>query len=87
MFSIPPSNLLISLYYRCLSTLTRAKVLLKVPSNILLLSEPRMLCVFHLPYTCNTSIDLIKVTFGTGAPIRQLNSHIFVVEGVLIRAR
>jgi len=69
MFSIPPSNLLISLYYRYLSTLTRAKVLLKVPSNILLLSEPRILCVFYLPYTRNTSTDLIKVAFGTGAPI------------------
>ena len=69
MFSILPSNLLISLYYSCLSTLMRAKVLLKVPSNILLLSEPRMLYIFHLPYTRNTSIDLIKVAFGTGAPI------------------
>jgi hypothetical protein len=61
-------------------------VLLKLPSNILLPSEPSMLYILHLPYTRNTSTDLIKVAFGTGAPIRQLNSRILLVEGILIRA-
>jgi hypothetical protein len=62
-------------------------VLLKLPSNILLPGEPSMLYILHLPYTRNTSTDLIEVTFGTGAPIGQLNSRILLVEGVLIRAR
>jgi hypothetical protein len=87
MFSIPPSNLLISLYYSCPSTLMRAKVLLKLPSNILLPGEPSILCILYFPYTRNTSIDLIEVAIGMGAPIGQLNSCILLVEGVPIRAR
>jgi hypothetical protein len=70
MFSILLSNLLISLYYSYPSTLTRAKVLLKLPSNILLPSEPSILYILYLLYTRNTSTDLIKVAFGTRAPIK-----------------